>query len=653
MSVVEEKTEAQQSVENKLVIDFDVETTGLQPWSQAQHAFLYQFYDGKLLEVLRPENDHDRIQWWFDRIRSDPNARLRAWNTKFDKSFAHVAGFELPGDGQWEDGMLYAHAINENRSIALKSVATEVLGPGSDDLQKQVKDWLTKERARRKKVATKEGTELIEPNYSDVPAELMEEYAAEDCILTRKVCDNYLPIISRTKDLQDITAFEHQVLDALWHVERRGFPVDRNGYYKLQTEVMENLEKLDERVDELVMEGDEAKYRKALGDEDAVLEEFSARSSMKIIAALKARKADLSFVSEKNGKLSADAENLATVDDLLAKTILEHRSEYKALSTYIRPMIERSHVAAMRVWKEPFIAPDERIHANYRQVGTKTGRMSCSDPNLQNQPRDDLRLRYNFRAEPGYKLVTCDLSNVEMRVFAAYAGDGPLLQTIRDGGDIHELTAEMIGIRDRERAGGYVETARQRGKTFNFSIVYGGGIRTIMKQQRCSKDEAYRMLNRYNDAYPEVQRLKNRIEWKLQDTGYIRSAWGRRFHVDVRDAFKAVNYLVQGTSADLLKAALIRLHAEGVPVIACVHDELIAHVPEDQAEETKDKIIAALIEHPRIADKVPLEADGVIVDRWSDAKPLEEKDDEGNKTGKKYLFVPEWDQGPDYKRVYV
>jgi DNA polymerase-1 len=575
--------------------------------------------------VLRPETDWDKIQAWFDRGKVEG---LRAWNTKFDRSFAFQAGFDIPGDGMWYDGMLMAHAINENRSVALKAVANEVLGPDSDDLQKQVKEWLTAERRRRKSEATKEGTDLIEPTYADVPSDLMEEYAAEDVILTRKVCQVYEPKIAQVSDLNGIVEFEHRVLDALWHAERRGFPCDETGYRRLEVEVMENLDVLSDRLDVLALEGG--------------VEDFNPNSSVQVIRALEGRNADMTHMSKKNDKYSADVENLNACDDELARTILEFRAEYKALTTYIRPYINRTYETSMRMWKEPFIAPDGRIHANFRQIGTKTGRMSCSDPNLQNQPRDDLRLRYNLRAEPGYKLVTCDLSNIEMRVFAAYVGEGALLEIMTNpGSDIHTHTAKMIGIKDRERAGGVYESARQRGKTFNFSVIYGGGLNTIMKQQRCSRDEARRMLQRYKDAYPEVVRLQNRIKYKLQDQGYIKSAWGRRFRVDPRDDYKAVNYLVQGTSADLLKASLIRLHNEGVPIIACVHDELIAHVPEDQAEATRDQMIRALIEHPRIADKVPLEAEGDIVDRWSDAKPLKEKID-GVETGRMYLFDPVW-----------
>lgn len=617
-------------------IEFDVETTGLQPWSGQQHAFLYQFYDGELLEVLRPETDSERIQWWFDRGKTEG---LRAWNTNFDRAFADIAGFDLPPDGMWYDGMLLPHALDENQSVALKAVANRVVGPDSDDLQLQVKKWLTEERARRKKAAEqaltkeerarrrklKEKIEVNEPTYADVPMELMEKYAAEDVILTRKVCDILEPQIAQVPDLTGIVEFERDVLDALYAVQKEGFPADEQGYRRLEIEISENLEELEDTCLRLAAEGG--------------VYDLNPNSTTQIIQALKGRKADMSYMAEKNGKLSADRENLEAVDDELAAAILEFRSEYKALTTYVRPYIDKHYVAAMRMWKVPFLGPDGRIHTSYRQIGTKTGRMSSADPNLQNQPRDDLRLRYNMRAEPGYKLVTCDLSNVEMRVFAAYAGEGALLTAIREGRDLHVQTAEFIGIRDRARAGGTYESARQRGKTFNFSVVYGGGVRTIRKQQRVSQDEARLMLQRYKDAYPEVVQLQNRIGYKLADRGYITSAWGRRFHVDPRDAYKGVNYIVQGTAADILKAALIRLHKQGVNIIACVHDELIAHVPEAEAEETREKIIEALVDHPRITDKVPLEAEGDIVDRWSDAKPLEDED------GRKYLFTPQWDGG--------
>lgn len=624
------------------MIDFDVESTGLQPWSGRQFAFLYIFFDGEnepeaipyapdfetysqlgyLAEApdLRTEEqrlvNRDRIQAWFDRAKE---VGIRAHNSKFDWSFAEAAGFDVPGDGLWHDSMLVAQAIDERRSVALKAVASQLFGDEAADPQKEVKAWLTNERKRRVKAAKESGEELSEPDYSDVPMELMEPYALDDVILTRKVCDHYAPILEDAPDIAKTVEFERGVMDALFAVEKRGLPASSEDYRKLEQEVVENLEGLEAKCYELA-EG---------------VEDFNPKSSAKIIEALKHRKANLDFMEKEGGKIkSADAQNLRAVDDELALAILKFRSEFKVLSTYVRPMIGRSYVTAMRMYKEPFIAPDDRIHANYRQVGARTGRMSCSDPNMQNQPRDDLRLRYCIRAEPGYKLVVVDLKNIEMVLFAAYAGKGKLLDAVQRGDDLHTLTAQMLGLRDRMRADGNIETARQLGKTYNFSRVYGGGLRTIKKSFRCSMDEARRLKKLFDNAYPEVRNLSNRIEYRLQDQGYISDKLisGRRFRVDPRDAYKATNYLVQGTAAALFKKSLMEMHDAGIPVVALVHDEVLAHVPEAQAEETEAQIKHHLTNHPTLTEVVPLAADGDICDHWSDAKPKEDGS----------LFVPSW-----------
>lgn len=596
------------------MIEFDVETTGLQPYSGKQEAFLYCFFDGNESEhIYQDEPDaRERTQRWFDRAKDEG---CRAWNTKFDRAWADQEGYDIPGDGMWRDGMIDAHVIDERRSIALKAVGSDLF-PGADDLQKQVHAQLAEIRKERKKKAKEEGTELVEPNYSDVDRELMTVYGLEDVFLTRKVCDVYEPRIENSPDLKKIVEFETEVLDALYAVEKRGIPVDEEAYRKLELEVMENLERMEDNLQNLA------------GDPD-----YNPNAHKQTLEALKRRGADLTFVTGD----SMDKENLETVDDELAAAVLDFRSEAKVLSTYVHPAIHRHYDTSIRSWVEQFVAPDGRIHANYRQVGARTGRMSCSGPNIQNQPRDDLRLRYNFRAEEGKKLVTCDLSGIEMCVFAAYAGEGALLDAIKTGADLHQMTADFIGIRDRVRAGGYVETARQRGKTFNFSIVYGGGIKTIRKQQRVDQKTARQMLNRYHDAYPEVGKLQNRILWRLHDQGYVKSLLGRRYRSDNpdREGYKYLNYVVQGGAAEILKMALVRLHKDGVPVVGLVHDEVIAHVDESDAEEAKHTIIEALTDHPIITEKVPLAAEGDIVDRWSDAKPLKDGS----------LFVPNWAKG--------
>lgn len=681
------------------------------------------------------EEARQRIQWWFDRAEADPEgirAWNSKFDRAFAEA---AGCFNVPGDGKWHDGMLVAHAIDERRSVALKAVASQLFGEEAAAPQKLLKEWLNNENKRRRKVVDdagkidgaiqqakldaqkwdekagkakkvetqekyraksrhfeeqerrlraqeadlkaeaasyyREDGTFIYANYSDVPMEIMEPYALEDVILTRKVSDVYGAALAQKPDLQKVVEFERKAMDALYAIEKRGLPSRREYYRKLEHEVIANLETLKDQVMDLAAEADAVIYAKNLGkkvelsedgrvlsvENGGSLSEFNPNSSAHILAALKARKADMSFMSEKDGKLNADADNLRAVDDELAASILEFRSEFKVLTTYVRPMIGRSYVSAMNTYKEPFIAPDSRIHATYRQVGARTGRMSCADPNMQNQPRDDLRLRYNIAAEPGHVLVTADLSNIEMVLFAAYCGEGRLLDAVRSGEDLHVLTARMLGLRDRARPGGGIETARQLGKTYNFSRIYGGGLRTIKRSFRCSMDEARLLKRRFDDAYPEVGRLQNRIEYRLQDDGYIQDKLisGRRFRVDVREAYKATNYLVQGTAASLLKYAVVKLHEDGVPMVALVHDEVLAHVKQDEAQDVADLIVKRMTEFEGLKGVVPLKAEADIVEHWSDAKPLKETllgpdgepmlADNGEPLVREYLFTPEWAGG--------
>lgn len=678
------------------MIDFDVETTGFQPHS-GHYPFTFQFYDGKDAVSFDWHPEHDTsarhlIQAWLDRGAEEG---LRAWNTKFDLSFAETQGFKLPPEDKWHDGMLEAHAIDERKGVALKAVASRLFGEEAADLQKNVKTWINEENKRRRGVLKmadalllaeqngqtltddeqlvadeaeiyrfEDGTDWKRADYSDVPKEIMEPYGIEDVLLTKKVCDSFELTFQGAPELRRVVEFERKAMAALYRIEMNGIPADETAYRRLEIEVRDNIVDLEQRVMDLATEGDPDVFDKELGrelpdssdDADAAaelsettrsLDEFNPRSTAQVLAALKARGADLSFMSTKDGKVSADADNLRAVHDDLAAAILEYRAEAKVLSTYVRPMIGRTYVSAMNSHKEPFIAPDGRIHTTYRQVGARTGRMSSADPNMQNQPRDDLRLRWNIVADEGYSLVTCDLSNIEMVLFAAYCGNGRMMQTIREGGDLHTLTAEMLGFRDRARPGGGYESARQQGKVYNFTTIYGGGLRSIRRYFRCDMNQARIYKRRYADAYPEVGRLQNQIDYALSTKGYVQDNLisGRRFRVDLRDSYKATNYLVQGTAAALLKKATIALHADGVPMVGLVHDEILAHVPTSDAEECGRLIQHRMTEiaHPggelwiNGEALVPVTADYEIVKRWSDAKPLKE---EG--TGRPYYFDPKW-----------
>jgi DNA polymerase-1 len=186
------------------------------------------------------------------------------------------------------------------------------------------------------------------------------------------------------------------------------------------------------------------------------------------------------------------------------------------------------------------------------------------------------------------------------------------------------MAAEAAGLSDRRRADGTVTTARQMGKTLNYAIVYGAGVRSLRKAFGVSQDGARTILRRYHREFPEVGDLQNRIEYALEEKGFVKSPWGRRFRATegkaYQEAYKFTNYLVQGSAADLMKSALVEVHKAGVPLVAAVHDELVAEVDEEDAPEAARIIEKAFTEHERITKAIPLEAEAQIVDRWSDAK---------------------------------
>lgn len=592
------------------MIEVDVETTGLQ-W-YANDLFLTQFLDNFPPEAIPHPGNELEVQ---NRLSQD--ADYRAWNAKFDLHFLDAAGYSLPAEHRWHDGMVMAHIVDERRSPALFAVADRLQVEYDGRFQERaIKEWLKEERKRRRDHSKDTGDRFVFPNYSDVPGEIMHPYATGDVLVQREVCQILEAAMPPGSDLREVYELERGVLAALFHVEKRGLPIDRAAAAAFEASVYPQLEASLERC-------------KAL----AGIDTFNPGAPAQVEEALKRRGADLTFVSPTpSGALSMDADNLATVNDELAQAVLEFRGLSKTLSTYLRPML---HETVDKTYgpRAPFLGPDDRIHPNFRQVGARTARMSASDPNVQNWMRDDLRLRYLARADEGNKLVCVDLEGIELRLFAGFCGDGPLLQAIKSGADMHTMVADDVGLEDFDRGGGIFENRRQRGKKFNYSIIYGAGMRSIRKAFHAKQDRAREMIQAYHAAYPEVGELQRRIEFKLVDQGYIRTPWGRHHRVEgkgyraaEREAYKFTNYLVQGTAADLIKDALVKIHKAGVPVVNVVHDEIVAEVPEADAEEAGRIIVEAMTEFGedepggKILRAVPLEAEAQIVDRWSEAK---------------------------------
>jgi DNA polymerase-1 len=343
------------------------------------------------------------------------------------------------------------------------------------------------------------------------------------------------------------------------------------------------------------------------------------------------------------GQPSTDRESLeAHESNPLVQALLEYAEINKLLGTYVR-----GYLGDPEDPKKPSIIYDGRIHADLVQYGTVTGRFSCREPNLQNIPRPDSdlgkKIRGLFVAPPGYKMIVADYGQIEMVLLAHYIGKGRLFNDLLDGGDPHSATAAaLMGLDYAEfierMDGGDAECKqmRQVAKGLNFAIVYGAGPDKVAAMAGISVKEAKRFLKMHAETFPEIHKFKDRVieTCKARRPAHIVTLLGRKrrlptiFSKDWSVAGyaerQAVNSLVQGSAADIIKLAMVRLDAalpEDMHLILSVHDELVTLAPEHRVEEAVELVREAMLGTGiKELIHVPLKSDIKVVDRWAEAK---------------------------------
>jgi DNA polymerase-1 len=427
--------------------------------------------------------------------------------------------------------------------------------------------------------------------------------------LQRRVCQAIVPQIDANPDLVGVYELERKVLAAKYDIEKLGMGIDVDGAKKLEIELEHELTKI--RLDLFELSGND---------------EFNPNSPIQLAEAFERRGVDLSHVekSGKSGRRSMSADVLEGLDDDLARRIDDFRGTDKLMSTYVRPLLHDEPDTDMG-YRYATLHTDGRLHTDLRQVGARTGRMSSS-PNVQNLPRDDLRMRHLVMADEGKKLVAVDLDSIELLIFAAFLGPGSIiLNMMKNGEDMHSYTAKMLGMKERHRGLGVVESPRQRGKKRNYEAIYGGGLKAMKKWHGIDTATARKWQQRFDEAYPEIGEFTDMIELRLEEREFVRTPFGRRHRAHNpqfadRESYRFVNYLVQGTAADLFKEAVVRTHEAGIPMIALTHDEILAECDAADAEDAKHEIQTFMCNFPQINKLVQITAEGAVVDRWSQVK---------------------------------
>lgn len=387
-------------------------------------------------------------------------------------------------------------------------------------------------------------------------------------------------------------------------MERIGFRLDRAGLESFNEDLAKEADALEAEIYELAGHPFNVRSPKQLGE---VL--FEERG--------------LPHRKKTRSGYSTDAETLESLAayDPLVEKILEYRKATKLKSTYGDGLLK-------------VLSPDGRVHTTFKQTMTLTGRLSSAEPNLQNIPvrtEKGRELRKFFLAETGCVLVDADYSQIELRILAHISGDETLINAFRSGEDIHTATAAQVFGVPREEV---TPEMRKSAKAVNFGILYGIGEYSLSKDLGITVAQARAYIQQYFAKYPSIRGCMEQMEAFAREHGYVETLYGRRREVPeladknrIRRAFGervARNTPIQGTAADLIKVAMIRvsdaLSAAGLraKLVLQIHDELIVEAPEQEAEQVREILEREM--SGAAALSVPLEVSAGIGVRWYDAK---------------------------------
>jgi DNA polymerase-1 len=318
-------------------------------------------------------------------------------------------------------------------------------------------------------------------------------------------------------------------------------------------------------------------------------------------------------------------EELAEQGHELPRRILDWRQVSKLRSTYTE---------ALPTYVNP---ATHRVHTSYALAATSTGRLSSSEPNLQNIPvrtEDGRKIRKAFVASPGMKLVSADYSQIELRLLAEIAQIEALQKAFKDGVDIHAMTAsEIFGVPVEGMPG----EVRRRAKAINFGIIYGISAFGLANQLGIEREEAGAYIRKYFERFPGIRNYMDETREFCREHGYVLTLFGRKCHYpEIRNsnpsirAFNeraAINARLQGSAADIIRRAMIRIEPElekaklSAQMLLQVHDELIFEVPENEVEATLPVVKSVMEDapHPALTLRVPLQVDARAADNWDEA----------------------------------
>jgi DNA polymerase I len=523
-------------------------------------------------------------------LLEDKSVLKIAQNMKYDWLVFAQRGIQIDG---YDDTMLISYVLDAGKG-----------GHGMDDLARR---WLNHDTIQFQHVA---GSGKSQVTFDCVAIDKASEYAAEDADVTLRLWSALKSRLPAEHVDAVYETLERAMPSVLARMERRGISIDRHALSRLSGEFAQKQAGLEEEIKVLAGEPLNPGSPKQLGD--------ILFGKMKLEGGTKT----------KTGQWSTGArelEELAEQGHQLPRKILDWRQVSKLRSTYTEALPN-------------YVNPTtHRVHTSYALAATSTGRLSSSEPNLQNIPirtEEGRKIRKAFIASPGMKLVSADYSQIELRLLSEVAEVPALRKAFQDGVDIHAMTAsEMFGVPVKDMPA----DIRRRAKAINFGIIYGISAFGLANQLSIEREEAGAYIKKYFERFPGIRDYMDETRDFCRTNGYVLTLFGRKCHYpDIKNsnasirAFNeraAINARLQGSAADIIRRAMIRMEPAlekaklKAQMLLQVHDELIFEVPEGEVAKTIPIVKSVMEEapHPAVSLHVPLQVDARAAGNWDEA----------------------------------
>lgn len=577
------------------LIAFDTETTSIDYMLAELVGVSFAVESGKaayvpvahIYEGAPTQLDRDYVLNALRPILTNPDKAKIGHHLKYDRNV--LASYEIELNGIRHDTMLESYILNSAGSRHdLDTVALKYLGHNTIHFED---------------VAGKGAKQIT---FDFVPLEQASPYAAEDADVCLRLHDVFQQQFADTPSVKSVyEEIEIPLVNVLSRIERQGVLIDADMLMQQSSELAIRLDEIERNAHELAGE-------------------VFNMGSPKQIQAILFEKQGLPVISKTPKGQPSTAESVLqelALDYPLPKLILEYRSLSKLKSTYTDKL-------PLEISKKT-----GRVHTSYHQAVAATGRLSSSDPNLQNIPirtEEGRRIRQAFIAPAGMVLIAADYSQIELRIMAHLSGDERLLGAFTDGIDVHSATAaEIMSVPVAE-----VSTDQRRAaKAVNFGLIYGMSAFGLARQLGIDRTSAQQYVDRYFERYPGVRKFMDSTRALAHEQGFVETVFGRRLYlpdINARNAQRrqyaertAINAPMQGTAADIIKRAMIsvdhwiREQNDSTTLIMQVHDELVLEVDKNKVDEVAAEVSRLM---SAAADlKVPLLVDVGVGANWDEA----------------------------------